>query len=339
MVPGLGKYRMRVEPLIDVATDDVVQPFQVDRADVRGRLVRLGPAFDRVLAGRAYPDAVANLLGELLVVAVATAGAFKFHGTLSLQTSSDGPVPLLIAEYRAPADCEPGAAAGHLRGYARFDAEGVRAAVRESALDRSTTQRLLGKGSLAFTVEAAPGAERYQSVTALDGPSIVESVHAYFRQSDQIDAAIRIDVGRVVTPTVAHSRATPGVHSSGARASEWRAGGVLVQRMPGKNYPERDDEEWRRALALVGSASRIDLLDPNLSARDMLLRLFPKDEVRVYRPMQVEAGCRCSRERVDMVLRSFPATEIADMVVEGEITVTCEFCNARYGFAPRDLGL
>jgi molecular chaperone Hsp33 len=63
---------MRIEHATDVATDDVVQPFQVDRADVRGRLVRLGPALDRILGGHEYPEPVATLLGELLVVAVAT---------------------------------------------------------------------------------------------------------------------------------------------------------------------------------------------------------------------------------------------------------------------------
>ncbi|MBM3508076.1 MAG: hypothetical protein FJX64_10330 [Alphaproteobacteria bacterium] len=201
---------------------------------------------------------------------------------------------------------------------------------REGDPTLSLMQRLLGKGSLAFTVEPTPGAERYQGITALDGPTIVESVHAYFRQSDQLDAAIRVDVGRVA--------------KVGAKdGSEWRAGGVLIQRMPGKHagksLGERDDEEWRRALALVGSTGRLDLLDPKLGARDMLRRLFPEDDVRAYRPVQVEARCRCSRERVDMVLRSFPAGEIADMVVDGEITVTSEFCNAHYRFAQADLNL
>ena len=81
-------------------------------------------------------------------------------------------------------------------------------------------------------------------------------------------------------------------------------------------------------LALVGSSGRLDLLDPKVTARDMLRHLFPEDDVRAYQPLQVEARCRCSRDRVDMVLRSFPASEIADMVVDGEVTVTCEFCNS-----------
>ena len=103
--------------------------------------------------------------------------------------------------------------------------------------------------------------------------------------------------------------------------------------------PICSDDEWRRALTLVGSAGRVDLLHPTLAARDMLRHLFPEDDVHAYLPVKVEARCRCSRERVDLVLRSFPRNEIAEMVVDGEISVTCEFCNARYGFAPSDLGL
>jgi molecular chaperone Hsp33 len=322
---------MRVSNATDVATDDVVQPFQVDRADVRGRLVRLGPAIDHIIGGRAYPEPVANLLGELLVVAVATAGAFKFQGMLSLQTQSDGVVPLMIAEYRAPAEGE--AAGAGLRGYARFDADKVAEAMRTHTPEGSLMKRLAGNGTLAFTVEPSPGADRYQGITALDGPSIVESVHSYFRQSDQFDAAIRVDVGRIARMGIHGGEITRG------DASEWRAGGVLIQRMPGRKGAERSDDEWRRALTLVGSVGRVDLLDPTLAARDMLRHLFPEDDVRAYQPVKVEARCRCSRERVDLVLRSFPRNEIAEMVVDGEISVTCEFCNARYGFAPSDLGL
>lgn len=325
---------MRIGNATDVATDDVVQPFQVDRADVRGRLVRLGPAVDRILGGHEYPEPVANLLGELLVVAVATAGAFKFQGMLSLQTQSDGVVPLMIAEYRAPTEGEDHVALpAALRGYARFDADKVAEAMRAHAPEGSVMKRLLGNGTLAFTVEPAPGSDRYQGITALDGPSIVESVHSYFRQSEQFDAAIRVDVGRIARMSINGRSVTRG------DTNEWRAGGVLIQRMPGKKGVDRSDDEWRRALTLVGSVGRVDLLDPNLAARDMLHHLFPEDDVRAYQPVKVEARCRCSRDRVDMVLRSFPRNEIAEMVVNGEVSVTCEFCNVRYGFAPIDLGL
>jgi molecular chaperone Hsp33 len=292
--------------------DDLVQPFRIDAAAVRGRLVRLGGAIDGVVAGHDYPAAVAELLGELTVVAAAMAGAFKFQGALSLQTSSDGAVPLMIAEYRAPADEDRHTTPARLRGYARFDADRVTG---------SAPGELLGTGHLAFTVDTGPNAERYQGVVALEGASIVESIHAYFRQSDQFDAAMRVDVGR-------------------SGNGSWRAGGVLIQRMPvpGRALGEPEDD-WFRALAFLGSTSRRELLDAGLAPRSLLRRLFPEDDVRVWRPVPVEARCRCSRGRVDTVLRSFPARELEDMVVDGAVTVTCEFCNAGYEFAPAELGL
>ena len=301
----------------DSRIDDLVQPFHIEHADVSGRLVRLGPSIDRILGEHGYPGPVAGLLGELVVVAAATAGAYKFQGTLSLQTSSDGPVPLMIAEYRAPDGEDRHTVPARLRAYARYDADAVTEA---AARPGSVARRLLGAGLLAFTVEASPGAERHQSIIALDGATLAESMHAYFRQSDQFDAALRVDVG----------------HGDAG----WRAVGVMLQRIPppGRALGARGDDEWRHALARVGSADRSDLLDPAIAPTSMLRRLFPEDDVRAYRPVPVEARCRCSRGRVEDVLRSFPAAEIAAMAVDGTITVTCEFCNRTYAFAPTKLG-
>ncbi len=48
----------------DQADDDSVLPFAVEPLDVRGRLVRLGPALDEILTRHAYPPAIARLVGE-----------------------------------------------------------------------------------------------------------------------------------------------------------------------------------------------------------------------------------------------------------------------------------
>ena len=98
------------------------------------------------------------------------------------------------------------------------------------------------------------------------------------------------------------------------------------------------DDEWDRARAVVESTRRSELLDPGLSPRRMLRRLFPGDDVRVWRPMPVEARCRCSRERVDRMLQSFPPEELDDMAEDGIVTVTCEFCGTVYEMAAVDLG-
>jgi molecular chaperone Hsp33 len=265
---------------------------------------------------------VAKILGELVVVSAATAGAFKFRGTLSLQTSSDGPVPLLIAEYRAQETEDPNGAAAALRGYARFDVNKI-AALAASDVTQSPVSQLLGKGHLAITLDPGAGGERYQGVTALDGSTLVDCVHAYFRQSEQLDAALRVDVSR-----------------PGGVDQPWRASGVMIQRLPkpGAPYLERDNDAWSRALTAVGSMDQADLLSPIVPRTTVLERLFPEDNVRTYRPVQVESRCRCSRHRVDAVLQSFTLQDQTNMVVDGQITVTCEFCNRSYGFSLEELG-
>jgi len=98
----------------DTRADDLVQPFQIDPFALRGRLVRLGPTVDRILSRHAYPEPVAAILGEAITLAVVLAGALKYDGVFSLQTKSDGPVRLLVADVSTE---------GGVRGYAQYDAD------------------------------------------------------------------------------------------------------------------------------------------------------------------------------------------------------------------------
>ena len=63
----------------------------------------------------------AELLAEASVLAVLVGSSMKFDGRFVLQTRTDGPVSLLIADFSAP---------DAIRAYARFDREGVDGAVR-----------------------------------------------------------------------------------------------------------------------------------------------------------------------------------------------------------------
>src|SRR5678816_4616072 len=60
--------------------DDTVMPFEVSKLDLRGRVVRLGPAVDEILARHAYPQPVAKLLGEALVLTAMLGSALKIDG-------------------------------------------------------------------------------------------------------------------------------------------------------------------------------------------------------------------------------------------------------------------
>ena len=74
--------------------------------------------------------------------------------------------------------------------------------------------------------------------------------------------------------------------------------------------------------------------DPLLPADRLVYRLFHEEQVRAYRAIPLESYCSCSRARVEELLGRFSAEDLADMVVDGEVWVTCEFCNSRYRFDP-----
>ena len=142
---------------------------------------------------------------------------------------------------------------------------------------------------------------------------------------------------------------------NGARR-HWRAGGILLQFLP--NSPERarqadldpgdapagtaphmlpEDEAWVEGRSLVETVDDIELIDPALSSERLAYRLFHERGVRVFRAAPVEAQCSCSRDSVENMLKSFPQNDRDDMVENGKITVTCEFCSSTYVFEPDEI--
>lgn len=297
-----------------IPSDDLVLPFQAEQADVLGRLVKLGPTVDTILSRHAYPEPVSRLLGEAVALTALLGASLKSDGKLILQATTDGPVDLLVADYQVP---------GELRGYARFDTE------RLAALDEDDDAALLGHGHLAMTIDRGQDTERYQGVVPLEGESLTEAADTYFRQSEQLPTFIRLAVAR-------HYRA-----GNGDGSWTWRAGGLLVQKLTregGVSSPKDFEEDWHRAKALAETVEDHELLDPMLSADRLLYRLFHEEQVRVYRAISLDTYCSCSRERVEELLERFSAEDIAEMTVDGEVWVTCEFCNARYSFDPETFG-
>lgn len=293
--------------------DDLVQPFQIDPFALRGRLVRLGPLLDEILTRHAYPEPVAVILGEAIGLAVALAGALKYDGVFTLQTKGDGPVHLMVADVTT---------AGTVRGYAQFDAAklaGVRAR-SGPGIAPASVPRLLGAGHLAFTVDQGEHAERYQGIVELQGATLADCVHHYFRQSEQVEAGLKVAVARL---------------SDADGVPRWRGGSLMIQRLPDAGAAiagEAEEDGWRRAMILMGSSTSQELVDPGLAPEALLFRLFHEDGVRAYARHGLEARCRCSRERVDTMLRMLPPEDLDDMKVDGRILVTCQFCSAVYVF-------
>lgn len=311
--------------------DDAVLPFAVEALDVRGRVVRLGPAIDTLLGRHDYPPAVSRLLAEAVALTALIGTSMKFEGRFILQTQSDGPVSMLVVDFDAP---------DALRACARFDAGAVAAAV---AAGRDRPEDLLGRGHLAMTVDQGAHMSRYQGIVELDGRSLEEAAHGYFMQSEQIPTRVRLAVAEVLTRD-------PGREPHRA----WRAGGLFLQFLPesSERVGQRDlhpgdapegmpstieeDDAWVEAQSLAGTVEDAELIDPSVSAETLLYRLFHERGARVFEPRPLIERCRCSRDSVKAMIASFSPAERVDMVENGRIGVTCEFCSTHYDFDPQE---
>jgi molecular chaperone Hsp33 len=289
--------------------DDLILPFQVAESAVRGRVVRLGPAIDRILSAHKFPQSVSELVGEASALVAMMGASLKFDGKLIFQAQGDGPVRMLVADYTT---------GGALRATASAD---------EAAANVRGLGALIGKGHMAMTIDQGPDMDRYQGVTSLSGANLAAAAVAYFEQSEQIPTAVKLAVGRVAQP---------------GKAGAWRAGGIIVQFVPGEGGarergvaalkgPE-ERELWERAAAFLETTQADELLDPSLSAETLLYRLYHEDGVRVFKPSPVRAECGCNAEKIAAVLGRYSREELADMVDDGFIRVSCEFCRTEYLF-------
>jgi molecular chaperone Hsp33 len=291
---------------------DLVAPFQIENAPVRGRIAQLGELIDEVLTRHAYPEPIANLLGEACALAALVGASLKFEGRLIVQAQGDGPVSLVVADYDTT---------GALRGYCSFDKDRVEEASRGFA--RPGAKSLLGGGVFVMTIDQGPDMERYQGITPIEGETLALCAETYFAQSEQTPTRVRLAVGQL------HTDSGP----------VWRAGGLLIQNIAGDADARGSAEDaWERAQALFETTGEDELIDPTVPPERLLYRLFHEDGVRLFQAQPLKAFCRCSTDRIMTILRSFPVEERGDMVEpDGKIRVTCEYCSRVYDVEPGSL--
>ena len=276
--------------------------FTISERHVRGRLVRLGPALNTIIAAHNYPPVAEKLLAEALALTVLLGSTLKDEGsqlTLQAQTGG-GPIELLVCDYRG----------GELRGYLKFDAERLVGVGADPTLFA-----LFGEGFLAITFDQAATGERYQGIVPLEGSSIGDAAEHYFEQSEQIPSLIKL---------AARHDAEAGC----------LAGGLLLQHLPegevGRDrlHVRHDHPEWEHAKTIAATLKDEELTDPATSLETLAWRLFHEDEVRVEPGVTVSRGCRCSVDYFAGVLSKFPEGERREMADDdGLVQVDCAFCS------------
>jgi molecular chaperone Hsp33 len=319
--------------LSQIAWDDTVLPFQLDRADIRGRVARLDGVLEKVLTRHNYPQLVEALVAEAAVLTALIGQTIKLRWKLSLQVRGDGPVRMIATDYYAPtADGGP----ARIRAWAAFD--------KDALSQTATPFSQIGAGYFAIMVDQGEGTVPYQGITPLAGGSLSSCAETYFSQSEQLPTRFSLAFGRSRLP---------------GEAERWRAGGVMLQHMP-KASPfaakdggsgegglltafdlvEGDDaENWGRANLLLDTVETLELIGPQIAPTDLLVRLFHEEGPRVFDAQSVQFGCSCSADKVRQSLSIYPASDISHMTTEdGIVTADCQFCGAHYEFDPATLG-
>jgi molecular chaperone Hsp33 len=293
-------------------TTDAVLGVAIPSRNARGRIARLGPVLDSILASHDYPPVLEKLLAEALTLTALLGSLLKEpQGQLTLQAQTEGGlVDLLVCDYLG----------GELRGYVRHDPERIAAASAAPTL-----KEMFGKGYLAITFDQPAANERYQGIVPLEGKNLAEAAQSYFAQSEQIPSLVRLAVEK--------------------RGGHWFAGGLLLQHLPeGEEGRERlhtrlDHPDWPHVAILGGSVKPEELTDPELPLDDLIWRLFhEEDEVRTLAAIALRRGCRCDPAYVRSVIARFPADERDAMVGDdGLIRVDCAFCSSSFAFEPQEL--
>ena len=288
---------------------DYVRRFLFEDLDIRGALVSLGNAWHEMHAGRDDPPAINALLGELAAVTALIGGNLKSPSRLTFQLQGHGLVSLLLV------DCDEQL---RLRGTAKHskavpmsrgvpaDAVPMSRGVSANAVPPAPTfTEMLGDGQLMLTLRTNIG-DPYQSVVPLVGDNLTAVFEHYLVQSEQQPAKLFLT------------------------ASDEFAGGLFLQKLP--NADTKDPDGWNRLLHLLATLKPAELIEP---AANLLMHLFPEENIRLFDPRPVRYHCPRDEEKVLAMLKSLGRAELeAALAEQGEIAVEDDICRQSYRFGP-----
>lgn len=286
--------------------------FNLDNNLFRGRIVRLDKLFADIFAHSEYPDDIAAAVAESTVLGVTFASLMKYDGLFTLQMQGNGAVSLLVTDVTSQ---------GKVRSCAKYDAVAFKRLQKHKEEDEIlAAPHWLGQGSMIFTVDQGKHSELYQGMVELRGKNMEECALRYFKQSEQIDTHLRLFTQK--------------------KDSGWQAAAVLIQKMPtaadADDYrQEKIQELWNEDKILTDSLQKEEIF--NLDLQEVLFRLYHEHDVRVVSEREYVFGCRCNREKLLDTLSSMSETDIKDMIEDGKITATCNFCGRVYSFDPSEL--
>ena len=315
-----------------IAWDDTVLPFQLDAADMRGRIARLDGVLQGILKQHQYPKVVEALVAEMALLTALIGESIKLQWKLSLQVQTNGPVRMIATDFYAPK--ETGETA-QIRAYASFD--------KEKLTDKDPFDQL-GKGYFAVLIDQGEGTKPYQGLSPLNGRSLSDSAETYFAQSEQLPTVFHLKFDKIKQANMGEN---------------WRAGGIMVQHLPTSNFQASEEnssdpsgllssqdllngdnaENWNRINYHLDTIEDLELIGPSVTPSELLVRLFHEEQPRIFATQSVRFGCSCSEDRVRQSLSIYSAKDISKMITaDGLVTADCQFCGAHYELDPKSVG-
>ena len=279
---------------------DLRQRFYIDDSPVRGEVVHLEETLQTILAQRDYAPAVQVILGEMLSAIALLASTLKIKGRVSLQIQAQGTFKWAMAE------CSH---LGEVRALADYE-EDPRFMQGETS---QTVLSTLVSPVLFINIEPEHG-ERYQGIVALDKPTLAECLVQYYDLSAQIPT-------RIVLGSTAQ-----------------RAGGLLIQLLPRNNEEEQqqiDEDVWPRLKLLTETLKIAELTE--LSAEEILYRLYNEEEVRLPEVEKLQFACTCSHDKCANALIQIGLDAVKETLEhQNPIEMDCQFCNKKYVFTAKE---
>jgi molecular chaperone Hsp33 len=282
---------------------DIRQRFYIHDCPIRGEVAHLQHSLAIILGQRDYPPAIQILLGEMLVASSLLASTLKIQGRLSIQIQSAGSLKWAMAE------CNH---LGEVRALAEFTPDPRFAEAQDSRVALAT----LDKAVLFINIEPEVG-ERYQGIVPLEQESLAQCLMQYYDLSAQIPTHIVLACDAKV------------------------ASGLLIQLLPRTEEEQEqvDSDLWPRLTLLTETLKCDELIQ--LSAEEILYRLYNEEDVRLPPAESLSFGCTCSKQRCAQALLQIGEEAVKETLLgQNPIEMNCQFCNAQYRFTAEEaLGL
>lgn len=257
---------------------DTLQRFIFNDLPIRGQLIHLDNALQQALHYHEYAEPLKKTLMQAMTMAPLLAGSLKIPTKVNIQIQNRDQSKLLLAQCNHQLQ---------LRGMARFDDEQVPAA----PLD------LFDPGFMMIILDPEQGGERYEAVVELVNHNLIDSLHAYFKKSEQIKTWIKLSYG------------------------EQGCSALLLQALP----DEENEVVWEHVITLAQTLKDQELL--TLDNETILTRLFHDDEIKLFEQELVQFKCQCSIERMKKMLLSIGCDEVIATAGDKKIfDITCDFC-------------